>query len=445
MPFLPSSIQKAWSNLINLGIRPEMGHNQKVGIQITNIICLLGVCHFIIDLFGFYRTVMIEDVYINVAFSFILVAFLSLHKLGKINTSRYLFQIAIPIVLGLCVAAFGISIYSVEVYFIVSIIIGLVSFHHKEHQIIIILWNILCFTLGTLYTYFFGEIYNIDVGVYERYAMAILSIIIVVFFFRFLINANKDFSSKISALTNRLANQNEKLSVVNKQLNEANADLLNYTYVASHDLKSPIRSIIRFQELILNEQEIKENPKLKEYLDIATNSAKQLNDTLTDLLQYSKLSNDNQNIKLEQVAIEDLVQQIIIENTNNEKWAEKAISVSGELPIVKGIKSQLKLVLQNLILNGIKYNRSEQPKVIVSGSRETHQTLIRIQDNGIGIAQKDAERIFEPFIRLHADQEFEGTGFGLAITKRIIDKLNAQILLESTIGEGSTFTLVFKN
>ncbi|MEM7512582.1 MAG: ATP-binding protein, partial [Bacteroidota bacterium] len=120
------------------------------------------------------------------------------------------------------------------------------------------------------------------------------------------------------------------------------------------------------------------------------------------------------------------------------------INILGSLPEVYAVESYMKIVLQNLILNGLKYNEKDYPQVAVMGKKEGNQVMISVVDNGIGIDKEYLDKIFVPFKRLHSEEEYEGTGFGLAITKHLIEKLNGEMEVVSLPGVGSVFTAVLK-
>lgn len=231
----------------------------------------------------------------------------------------------------------------------------------------------------------------------------------------------------------------EDLKLKNLELEQANADLERFAFVASHDLKTPLRNINNFLGLIERRLPHPIPQELQEYLQIASNNARHMYYLIEDILQYSRLENQpevfvidlNMILRRAKMQLSDYI---------NETGAE--ISV-GELPYIEGNEGQLELLFQNLIENGIKYNESEVPQVKISAEIENGRNLIRIVDNGIGIEDIYQSKIFDMFYRLHTQDRYEGTGIGLAICQKIVAKNHGEIRLESSFGKGTTFVIDF--
>ncbi len=231
-------------------------------------------------------------------------------------------------------------------------------------------------------------------------------------------------------------NTEKELKKTLKELERSNQELENFAYVASHDLQEPLRMVSSFTQLLKKQYNDKLDETALEYINYAANGAKQMQLLINDLLTYSRINtNDNKfmNIKLEKALDEALFNlEIKIEET-------QAIITREPLPQIYADYSQLVRVFQNLIGNAIKYRSQETPKIHISTTKKDQNWQFSVKDNGIGIQPKYSEQVFQIFKRLHTQDEYEGTGIGLAITKKIIELHQGQIWYDSQPGNGSTF------
>jgi PAS domain S-box-containing protein len=224
-----------------------------------------------------------------------------------------------------------------------------------------------------------------------------------------------------------------------EQIIRANQELERFAYVSSHDMQEPLRMVVSFSSLL--EQRIGDqlDDKGKEYLHFVTNGAKRMQALIKDLLEYSKLTSQN-----------DTWQAIDLNEVVEIAMNNLALSVSdagakidiGELPQVIGNPARLTSVFQNILSNAIKY-RSDARPLQISIQSELHGDFctIYIRDNGIGFNEAYSHKIFEPFQRLHRKEEYPGTGIGLAICRKIITDLGGQIWVSSKIDEGTCFNI----
>jgi PAS domain S-box-containing protein len=236
----------------------------------------------------------------------------------------------------------------------------------------------------------------------------------------------------------------ERVKKRTEDLAKSNADLAHFAYVASHDLREPLRMITSFLQLL--ERRYKDNldQDANEFIGFAVEGAKRLDLMINDLLEYSKITQielDFKPVNLEDVLEEALINLIVQTEENN------SVITNDPLPTVIGDELLLVQLFQNLMANAIKYRSQENPEIHITSEREKNQYLISVKDNGIGIDPKQLDRIFTIFQRLHRNDEYEGTGIGLAIAQNIVNQHGGQIWAESEVGKGSTFyfTLPYKN
>jgi signal transduction histidine kinase len=178
------------------------------------------------------------------------------------------------------------------------------------------------------------------------------------------------------------------------------------------------------------------DPQASDWLRRIVDSINQLQRLIRDLLEYSRIGADVQ--LLERVSLRDLVTQVL-ELLDGTIRASRAEVTCSELPTVIGHRSQLKEVLLNLIDNALKYHAPGPQRVHVSAERVSNAWQVSVRDNGIGIAPRYHERIFEIFTRLHGPHQFPGTGIGLAACRRIVHRHGGEIWVESEVGAGSVF------
>ena len=221
-----------------------------------------------------------------------------------------------------------------------------------------------------------------------------------------------------------------------ERLIRSNADLQQFAFVASHDLQEPLRMIASFSELLRARYRGKLDAEADEFIDRVLNGTSRMSALLEDLLSYSRVINADE-IPMKPVAVKQAVDWAM-ENLHLAIRESGAVVEIGDLPTVKGEKSNLTQVFQNLIGNAIKYRRAAPPVVRVGAQAVGSNWVFSIADNGIGIAPAYHEAIFGLFKRLHAE-DYTGTGIGLAVCKRIIERHRGRIWVESVPGEGSTF------
>jgi Bacteriophytochrome (light-regulated signal transduction histidine kinase) len=217
----------------------------------------------------------------------------------------------------------------------------------------------------------------------------------------------------------------------------ANADLEQFAHSASHDLREPIRSISVYTELLKKHYGHFLDQKGTEYLSCVQSGAERMETLLADLLSYAQASNIPDELPEPIQAREPL--EAALENLVAAIRESGANIIVGEMPVVRVRPIHLEQVFQNLVGNAIKYRKSEPLHVRLAAERQDRDWLFCVEDNGIGIAPEYRETIFGIFKRLHTSQAFPGTGMGLAICQRIVERYRGRIWVESEPGHGSNF------
>ncbi|MEW6003035.1 MAG: ATP-binding protein [Nitrospirota bacterium] len=238
----------------------------------------------------------------------------------------------------------------------------------------------------------------------------------------------------IEDITERKRSEKE-LKKLSEELVRSNADLKDFAYVASHDLKKPLQSIEGFVKLLARRYKGKLDAN-DEFIEYIGSGVKRMQMLIKDLLEYSQIGAKEKKFKptdcsgVVEKALGNL--QAAIEERN-------AVVTYDELPTVMIDTPQMISLFQNLIDNAIKFRGEEAPRIHISAERKGDEWVFSIRDNGIGMDPKDSERIFGMFQRLHGSTDYPGTGIGLAICKKIIERHGGRIWVESEIGKGSTF------
>jgi signal transduction histidine kinase len=264
-------------------------------------------------------------------------------------------------------------------------------------------------------------------------AFALLLLVLVIALIYRDLKRKQSYSQQLEAT---VAQRTEALQRANKDLEQANYELSTLSYIASHDIKEPIRVMSNYVGLIRKRLPEEWSSGLKDYFEIIQTSSRQLYTLIEDFMRYSDLARQD-NGEAEEVDMRRFMQNLT-KTLDPEQHASGKVEYRG-LEAVSVNRSMLFLVLKNLVENGLKYNKSEQPQVLVSCTRQGSNIELRVTDNGIGIPAPFQEKIFEAFKRLHSRAEYGGTGLGLAIVKLAVGKLGGEIRLESEEGKGSTF------
>ncbi len=239
----------------------------------------------------------------------------------------------------------------------------------------------------------------------------------------------KENEALLLELNNRLKQRAEALAA-------SNIELERFAYIASHDMQEPLRMITSFLQLFKKKYEGQLDATAEQYIHFAVDGAERMKKLIMDLLEYSRVSSNKENY--ETIHAHDLVESVL--NLFSDRIEEMKVVVSmGKLPVIVANKTQMFQLFQNLIGNALKYHSGNLPQIIINGKEEEGYFLFSVMDNGIGIKPVFFDKIFLLFQRLHHKNEYSGTGIGLTICKKIIDRHYGKIWVESEPGKGSCF------
>jgi len=230
--------------------------------------------------------------------------------------------------------------------------------------------------------------------------------------------------------------QTKALRQAVEALERSNIELQRFAYVASHDLQTPLRNVASFVELLRTTYADKLDAQGNDWIRRIVESVKQLHTLIRDLLEYSRV--DSQAHRFEQVSFRKVLDDAVSLLATSIQENNAKISC-GKLPVIMGDRSQLVQLMLNLISNALKYRDVASPHIRVSAKRNDKEWVFAVRDNGIGIAPRYHERIFDIFERLHDRQEYPGTGIGLAVCRRVVHRHGGKLWVESEPGHGSKF------
>lgn len=252
-------------------------------------------------------------------------------------------------------------------------------------------------------------------------------------------HALEESQAALLDLVKDLNRQSQKLEKANNRLEDINEELETFTYSVSHDLKAPLRGIDGYSQLLLENLSDEINPEARQFLENIRASTEHMNLLIEDLLAYSRM--ERKDFQPQNVNLNSVVNSIL--NHFSKTISENKIEINKTIPedfTLSVDKEGLNLVLRNLVDNSIKFSaHSKTPKIELGCSESETHWLIFVKDNGIGFDMNYRDRIFKIFQRLHLAEEYAGTGIGLAMVIKAVQRMNGKIWAESEIGKGACF------
>lgn len=420
---IPDRLRKLWFNISHIGITPDSNNPDKRNIihgnQVVFILEVsLSIIAFLLYYLGIYRGAFLLTTLVVTFLLLTIVVYNGHFMIARVTgiTMQNLNVVMLSVFLG----------YETRIidFLIITTLIPLLLINIQRKKLIAfcVSQNLL---LYLLYHLFQNELTSYGLPLDNQiliYKMGIVIKFVLILMVVYLIVTNRDA-------------EEAKLRNGNLELERINTGLKQFAYVTSHDLKTPLRNISTYLQLLRRRNKL--DDESNQMIDSAVNSVKHLNQLISDIFLYTTTdfkSDVSESVDLNVVMrnIKEDVKAIV-----SEQNAE--LSIPEDMPTVKVNVTQAMHVFSNLIGNAIKYNSSLNPKVTILFKRLNDQVEFTVGDNGIGIDKKYHEQIFEIFKRLHTQQEYEGTGIGLAVCKKIIESYGGDIRIESEIGKGSSF------
>ena len=420
--------KQLWSEISDYGLEENASYIEKIRVSVLNrgiIIALLLLSG--VSLSHLYPFDIKSLLSRFTVMSFLLFL-LQLNKRKCHKTSRLALNIVMPLLIFTIGVLYGAQT-AIQYNFLIFILTSF--FFHKElrTRLSFAFFNFVLFLLLKYCWATYGSVLSLELGSFLEVTTFIITASVIMSIMYLFLEQIEKYNVANTKLLETLESNNHRLKVANEELER-------FAYIASHDLKTPLRTIISFTGLL--ERDFKRNKldSFPDYFTYVKNGARQMDNLISSTLEYSKVNHEViiERKKIDLNIIVNNIKMNLLQNYGNEVSIEK-----GDLPIVLGEEGQMILLFQNLIENGLKYNENDDKTVKITSESTPEKIFITIKDNGIGIHEKYHEQIFSMFKRLHTSDIYEGTGLGLAICKKIVDRINGKIWLESEEGKGATF------
>lgn len=294
-----------------------------------------------------------------------------------------------------------------------------------------IIWILLSDYLSLLFYSKFEMEYFKQIQSFKGIFYVVITGLLLYFLVRFYYN-------KLHKQLNELTELNRKLAEQKRELELSNTELEQFSYIVSHDLQEPLRMISNFATRISQKYDHQLDDKGKQYIQFVVSGAAKIRSLILDLLEYSHATKEQTNY--ESVALKDVIDDVMFLFRQKISDTKARIIVPQNLPELKSNKSLIQLIIQNILENGLKYCHEERtPEIEIEIVQLDANWQFCIKDNGIGIEADYLDSIFTIFYRHHTAKQSNGNGMGLTIVKKIIEKINGRIWVESVPGEGSSF------
>ena len=360
-------------------------------------------------------------------------AVLVLNRYGRIRASRIVYIIGINLFLYLAALLTGPDAGG-ETFLLISVMLPFLIYDLR-HRSIIIMGITIPILFIVSFPYAVSYFTEFHVSMVQQLFLKRLSTsmeigLVIAAVYQF-VYYSRDAEKELEVSNQQMTSQTEELK-------RSNADLEQFAYVISHDLKTPVRNISCFMKLLSNKHGGSFNDEAREFVDFSLHGAKRMERLIDDVLAYSRIGRNLSNPT--PVNLNDVVNTICYELQDKLNDTNGSINIVTELPIINSVHSSLMYhILQNLIRNGLKFNISETPTIDISYTESADHYKFEVKDNGIGISQEYSKQVFQMFKRLHNENEYDGTGIGLAICKKIVELYHGEIWYEGEEGRGTTF------
>ncbi|MGB1243290.1 MAG: sensor histidine kinase [Chitinophagales bacterium] len=419
-----SKISTLYDKLLRVGVTDEMSFAEKLRTELCNQLIVFAFPAILFHLLYNFLTVnLLREYLLVVLWVIILSTTMVLNHYKKYILAR-IYTIIVPFITVAAIhVLFGWN-QRLDFMYLLFILISCYILDRKT-AFFVITFILLTYTGIAIYLHNFEALLTAYIIPSATFAYFIFAVIMTM------------------TLTTKVLQENYKYNQItieqNKTLEIQNQELERFTYIASHDLKSPLSNIMGFSDLI--EEELKDGnyDTALQYLSYIQTSSKRMSYLIEDILEFSKIREGNKENR-KNIDLNSIVETV--KQSLRQQIESKNAKISYQyLPSYYCNETEISLLFQNLIQNGIKYNTQTEPNIKIWSSQNEESILLHFKDNGIGIDTKHHHQIFEYFKRLHNQTEYEGTGIGLGLCKKIVQNYNGQINIKSIINQGSIFTI----
>lgn len=429
---LASKLEQFWTKVTNIGIDENAMGREVIKNRLLNQLIFIAIVTSILSLFTYLW------IFQGMKIIYTTLANISVESIGlffafqkRHIVSRYLAGFVFPSLIAIHVLILGGNFGETNIF----IALGVASFFlfegQRRVQISALIYISILFVSSKLYTVDYITAYNsTPANPYDEiltFPMILIVLLLIILIYQ---AETKKYEAQRLGFIQDLEAKNAELASLNSELEE-------FTYIASHDLKTPIRSVSSYLDLSKIHLSRKDYDKAEHYLASAKSVTGRMYELVNDILEYKRISQSD--TRVGQVDLNQILENI------QQKMAPQLQALNGQivfekvLPRVTANANEMTAMFQNLIENGLKYNESSHPKVKVFHAIKSTNLYICVQDNGIGIAPEYHDRIFKFFNRLHTPETYEGSGIGLGLCKKIAQKYGGDIQIVSEPGQGSLF------
>jgi len=426
-------ILSVYTSILNLGTTGSTNTKDKKYIRITNFIAFNS---FIGSLLYLTLAIIWDNIYYFESMFLITsvsMATMVFNAYGKTNFSRLLYVIGTNLAVFLNVLVTG-PLTHADSFLILAIVIPFLIFDIRS--IWVVAFSVMLPLVLVLVYSFQGSVfaaYNLEED--KQIVLHTVNICVEVVL---LLTAIYQFLYYNRKTEDDLELSNSQMLLQTSELRRSNSDLEQFAYIISHDLKTPVRNISSFMNLLANKYGPDMSGEAREFVDYSYQGAKRLERLIDDVLAYCRIGTNLS--KPIPVNLNDVANTIRFELRDKLNTLNAAVFINKELPVISNVHASLMYhIFQNLINNGLKFNKSEKPEININWTNSLNYYTFAIQDNGIGVSKEYSNTIFQMFKRLHNEHEYDGTGIGLAICKKIVEYYHGEIWFESEEGKGTTF------
>jgi signal transduction histidine kinase len=426
-------IKSFWICLTSVGLTSELEDKDKKYVKFTNVVAVLtAISVFIYIPFsllqGYYTLAIVQSIDVLCVLTVLWLNHTGHHKIAR---HVYILVINSFVLLNSCFIGYESRVHD---FFYIAYIVPFLLFSVKDYRNIVIgvLISIIFFNVYEAIYPMFKQ-YNLDE--HTQHVIANINLWMKFVLFGVAIYILSYYNQTTEA---ELATTNKKLQEQAIELQRSNSDLEQFAAIISHDLKAPVRNVSSFMGLLIRRYGKTLAPDALSFAELSRDSTDRMARQIDDILAYSKVGRNLPTAGA--VNVNTMIQTIEIELGQKAYDKKAEIIIEQHLPILRNVHtSMIHHIFQNLISNAIKFNTHEKPEVRINCIVSAHEYVFLIKDNGIGIHAEYRDQLFQMFRRLHTEKEFEGTGIGLAVCKKIVDYYGGNIWLESKPGQGTCF------
>lgn len=424
-------LRKLWHTISTLGISQGMPNVERIRVTFLNQAALTVL--FIQILLLISQILLYKEQASLLLYAMIIGAasILLFQYLGLLKIARATLSIVYPLLMFISIILYGPDLNG-EYAFFIFLLISLLFYDGIWVQLSLIIFNLGLFILSVYLSSELIPLFAHKVMPTDSIAIFLATGLCITIIVSLFVRENNRYERRMQNLLGILRQKNEALEKTYKELE-------NFADITSHDLRAPLRTIHSFVTLLTRDLERGKPHNLPKYFKFIRGSAQKMYTLIEDILSFSQMEHlSNQPLCLTDLNL--MVEEIIKEVQSQHP---QVIHVnSDKIPNIVINPAAWRIMLRNIIDNAVKYNDNEAVMLIIRSSLADNSFKLSIHDNGIGIAETYYNQIFDMFTRLHTDDSYSGSGLGLSICKKIVDKMNGHIEVASTPGEGTCFSII---